>query len=66
MEELQPIWDAFYVFRAEIESESESGYLMEHSARAIVVDKFGNFRLTFPFGMSAEAISEDISNLLNE
>ena len=32
MEELQPIWDAFYVFRAEIESESESGYLMEYLA----------------------------------
>ncbi len=66
MEELHPIWDSFYVFQQKMDSDSHSDYLVDHSSRAIAVDKYGNFRLTFPFGMSWEGIKEDISHLITE
>lgn len=65
-EELQPVWDAYYVVRNKIESESALGYLMEHSARVMVIDRQGNLRMTFPFGMSVEAMTADVEHLLDE
>ena len=65
-EELQPVWDAYYVVRNKVESDSALGYLMEHSARVMVIDKQGMLRMTFPFGMAAEAITEDVQHLLAE
>ncbi len=64
--ELQPVWDAYYVVRNKIESDSALGYLMEHSARVMVIDRQGNLRMTFPFGMAPEAITEDVQHLLAE
>lgn len=65
-ESLQPIWDAFFVFRQKSDVETAAGYLMEHSTRVIVVDKFGNFRMTFPYGLGPGAMAEDVSYLLSE
>ena len=64
--ELQPIWDAFYVYRARVDVESAAGYLMEHSTRVVVVDPAGDFRMTFPYGMQPEAMAADITELLNQ
>lgn len=65
-EELAPIWEEYFVYRNRVESESASGYLMEHSARVMVIDKHGNLRMTFPFGMADEAMTEDVQHLLAE
>lgn len=65
-EDLRPVWDAYYVVREKIESESALGYLMEHSARVMVIDRQGDLRMTFPFGMSVEAMTQDIQHLLDE
>lgn len=65
-ETLQPIWEAFFVYRQKAEVGSAAGYLMEHSTRVIVVDKIGNFRMTFPYGLAANAMAADLIHLLNE
>jgi cytochrome oxidase Cu insertion factor (SCO1/SenC/PrrC family) len=39
---------------------------MEHTSRIYVVDKGGRLRLTFPFGMDVEAMTEDIVRLIEE
>lgn len=67
VEELSPIWQSFYVARNILPvSEGASSYLVEHSTRVIVVDKEGNFRMTFPYGLGAAAMESDIRYLISE
>ncbi len=65
-EDLQQVWDAYWVFREKQESDSEAGYLMAHTSRIYLVDKAGNLRLTFPFGLSATAMLRDVERLIAE
>ena len=65
-EELQPVWDAFFVYREKVDTDSALGYEMNHSTRVIVIDKNGNFRMTFPYGMAPQAMADDIVHLLSE
>ena|SRR3990172_628038 len=65
-EELQPIWDGYFVYREKQDVGSEAGYLMAHTTRVYVVDKQGRLRLTFPYGMAAEDMTRDIRRLLEE
>lgn len=66
-EQLSRIWSAYGVYR-EIEQvgDSAAGYLINHTARVYVIDKNGNLRLTFPFGMPYEAMVEDVQHLVKE
>jgi protein SCO1/2 len=64
--ELQPVWDGFFVFRGIEPHEPGEHYLVDHTARIYAVDVDGNLRLTFPFGMGVDAISEDVRQLLKE
>jgi protein SCO1/2 len=63
---LEDVWAKYGVFRSENAVEGSSGYLVDHTARVFVIDTEGKLRLTFPFGMPSEAISEDLQHLLNE
>jgi len=65
-EQLQPVWDGYYVYREISESNSAAGYLVDHSARVYVIDKWGDLRLTFPFGVQAEAMAADVAHLIAE
>ena len=65
-EELQPIWDGYFVVREKQEGDSEAGYLMAHSTRVYVIDKLGRLRLTFPYGLGADAMTSDVRRLLAE
>jgi len=64
--ELQPVWDGYWVFRQKQDVESEAGYLMAHTTRIYVVDKMGNLRVTFPFGLAATSMTNDVERLLAE
>jgi len=66
IEELQPVWDGYWVFREKQEVDSEAGYLMAHTTRIYVIDKQGNLRLTFPFGLTAGSMTGDVKRLLAE
>lgn len=66
VEELQPVWDGYWVFRQIQEGESEAGYLVAHTTRVYVIDKAGNLRLTFPFGLSASNMTSDVRRLIAE
>ena len=35
VEELQSVWDGYFVYRAKVESGSEAGYLMDHTAPSL-------------------------------
>lgn len=66
LEELQPVWEGYWVVREKQEVESEAGYLMAHSTRIYVVDKQGHLRLTFPYGFSVGSMTSDLRLLLAE
>jgi len=65
-EDLEPVWEAFGVYREEKEVGSAGGYLVDHTARVYVIDTQGNLKLTFPFGMPFEAMAEDLQALIKE
>jgi len=65
-ETLQPIWDAYGVYQERQDVGSAAGYLVDHTARIYTIDKGGNWRINYPFGMDTDKITEDISHLVLE
>lgn len=65
-ETLQPVWQAYGVFRAIQPSKSAAGYLVDHSARIYVIDKAGNLRMTYVFGTPVKDMTADLSFLAKE
>ncbi len=56
---------AYGVFYERVEEkDSALGYLMNHTATVMVVDREGYLRLVFPFGTSAEDMAADLSYLI--
>lgn len=45
---------------------SAAGYLMNHSAFVYLVDPEGHWRITYPYGVEADAIAQDLRVLLDE
>lgn len=66
IENLESIWSAYGVYRSENDVESSAGYLVDHTARVYVIDRLGNLRMTFPFGMTYQAMADDLDHLLAE
>jgi protein SCO1/2 len=66
LEQLEPVWKGYGVFREKVLTESAAGYLMDHSAITYAVNKRGQLRLTYPFGMDPREITADIQHLLDE
>lgn len=64
--ELEPVWKAYGVYQEKVDSSSAAGYLVDHTARTYAIDKQGNWRLTYPFGMEVEKLTADVRHLLSE
>lgn len=41
-----------------------TGYLIDHTAKVTVIDRQGNTRMFFPFGLTSEEMAEDLRYLL--
>ena len=65
-EELEPIWAEYGIFREIVEGSSEKNYIVNHTARIILVDQTGNLRLSYGFQTPPEDISHDIEILLRK
>jgi protein SCO1/2 len=63
---LEAVWQAYGVYRAENQVEGAAGYLVDHTARVYVIDPQGELRLTFPFGISWQAMAADLEHLMGE
>ena len=63
---LESVWESYGVYEARQDLGSAAGYLVDHSARVYAIDKNGNWRLTYPFGMDTEKLIQDIEHLLDE
>ena len=63
---LEQIWQYYGVYQERVEVGSAAGYLVDHTARTYAIDKNGNWRLNYPFGMETGKVYEDILHLLKE
>jgi protein SCO1/2 len=63
LDELQPIWDAYGVVRADMQTDSGMGGV-DHTARITLVDADGNLRLSYGYQAPIEDIVHDIKLLL--
>ncbi len=64
LEELQPIWQAYGIYRAVVSTESMLGYLVDHTARVFLIDTRGYLRLSYGFQTPVGDIVHDIRLLL--
>jgi len=63
-EEIAQIATYYGVYYERVESESALGYLINHTATVMVIDRKGYLRLVFPYGTPAEDIAADLRYLL--
>lgn len=63
-EELEPIWQGYSIFRAEVNSDSAMGVIIDHTARLNLIDADGNLRLSYAYGTPVADIVHDIELLL--
>jgi protein SCO1/2 len=62
--DLEPVWKNYGVYQARQETGSAAGYLVDHTARTYLIDRQGNWRLTYPFEMEKDAILSDVRFLI--
>lgn len=68
-DKLEPIKKAYGVIAEKKyydQNDSAAGYSVDHTARVFVVDKAGNLRLSFSYGMPADDMRLDVEHLLKE
>ncbi|HLE52257.1 MAG TPA: SCO family protein [Anaerolineales bacterium] len=65
-EGLETVWDAYGVYRAEVEAGSADESMVEHSTRIYLIDANGNLRVTYLFGTESDLMAEDVAYLIRE
>lgn len=65
-EALRAVYNAYGVYAAKVDTGSAAGYQMDHTSRIYVIDQQGNWRLTYPFGIEADQVADDLLHLLRQ
>lgn len=63
-EELEAVWEKFWVYREVQESSSAGGYLVDHSTRVYVLDADGQLGLTFGFASGSDLMAADLAQMV--
>ena len=63
---LETVWDAYGVYREEVDIGSASGPIVDHSTRIYLIDANGNLRVTYLFGTESDSMADDVAYLLQE
>ncbi len=66
VEDLQPIWQNYGVFREVVPGSTAMDYTVNHTARVILIDPQGNMRLSYGFQTPPQDIANDIDILLDK
>lgn len=64
--ELTKVWSDYGIFREKVDSESATGYLVNHTARILLIDRNGDLRISFPYDAPVEDIIHDLKLVLKE
>lgn len=62
--QLEPIWNAYGIFREIVPAVNSASYSVNHTARVMLLDMEGNLRLAYGFQTPADDIVHDIRLLL--
>lgn len=65
-EELQTIWTGYGIFRAETETETALGKVIDHTVRLYLIDLDGNLRLSYAYGTPYQDVLYDVQLLLKQ
>lgn len=65
-EELQKIWTGYGIFRAETDTETALGKVINHTVRLYLIDFNGNLRLSYAYGTPYQDVLHDVQLLLKQ
>jgi protein SCO1 len=64
--DLEKVWKSFGVYNARVGSGAQLDQMIDHEARVYAIDAKGNLRMTFPYGMEVDKITQDVQHLTLE
>jgi protein SCO1/2 len=65
-EQLDEITSLYGIFYQVNEGSDATGYLIDHTATLMVIDRQGYLKLVFPFGVTANEIADDLKYMLRQ
>ena len=65
-EQIDEVTSLYGIFYQKHEEPGKSGYLIDHTATLLVVDRKGYLKLVFPFGITAADIADDLEYMLRQ
>lgn len=65
-EQLDEVASLYGIYYQKNESAGASGYLIDHTATLLVLDREGYLKLVFPFGVTADEIADDLKYMLRQ
>lgn len=65
-EKIDEITSLYGVFYQKKDGSEATGYLIDHTATLMVLDREGYLKLVFPFGVTSEEIADDLKYMLRQ
>lgn len=65
-ENLDEVAALYGIFYQKAEGSDATGYLIDHTATLMVLDREGYLKLVFPFGVTAEEIADDLKYMIRQ
>lgn len=65
-EQLDEVASLYGIFYQKAEGSTATGYLLDHTATLLVLDREGYLKLVFPFGVTSQEIADDLKYMLRQ
>ncbi len=65
-EQLDEVASLYGIFYQKTEGSDATGYLIDHTATLMVIDREGYLKLVFPFGVTPDEIADDLKYMLRQ
>ncbi|MBN8580343.1 MAG: SCO family protein [Anaerolineae bacterium] len=65
-EKLDEVASLYGIFYQKSEGSDATGYLIDHTATLLVLDREGYLKLVFPFGVTSQEIADDLKYMLRQ
>jgi len=65
-EKLDEVASLYGIYYQKTETDSAAGYLIDHTATLMVLDREGYLKLVFPFGVTSDEIADDLKYMIRQ